>query len=75
MLGYFYLLRRSECLKVDGKWFDYVLRLGDIRIYNSNEEPCQYGVATMVGITLKWAENNQYGRNDVRFQHKTGDKV
>ena len=29
----------------------------------------------MVGITLKGAENNQYGRNEVRIQHNTGDKI
>ena len=29
----------------------------------------------MVGITLKGAKNSQYGRNEVRVQHATGDKV
>ena len=75
VLGYFFLLRRSEYLKVDGKWFDYVLLLGNIRFYDTSEEQCRPGMATMVGITLKGAKNNQYGRNEVRVQHATGDKV
>ena len=75
VVGYFFLLRRSEYLMVDGKWFWYVLQLGDIRFYNSSNEICPAGMATMVGITLKGAKNNQYGRNEVRIQHKTGDKV
>ena len=66
VMGYFFLLRRSEYLKVGGKWFGYVLILGNITFYNSNNETCPAGVATMVGITLMGAKNNQYGRNEVR---------
>ena len=59
VLGYFFLLRRSEYLKMDGKWFHYVLRLGDIRFYNANEDECSACTATMLGIPLKGAKSNQ----------------
>ena len=54
-MGYFFLLRRSEYLKVDGKWFPYVLQLGDLRFYDSNEDECPAHVAKIVGIKLKGA--------------------
>ena len=73
VLGYFFLLRRSEYLKVDGHWFPYVLQLGDIRFYDTNEDECPAHVAGIVGIKLRGAKNNQYGRNEIRFQHATGD--
>ena len=74
-MGYFFLLRRSEYLKVDGKWFPYVLQLGDIQFYDRNEDECPAHVAKIVGIKLKGAKNNQYGRNEIRFQHATGDPI
>ena len=75
VLGYFFLLRRSEYLKVNGKWFPYVLQLGDIRFYDTNEDECPAHVARIVGIKLKGAKNNQYGRNEIRFQHATSDPI
>ncbi len=60
---------------MNDNWLDYVLRLGGIGFHKSDEEPCHPGGATMVGIKLKGAKNNQYGSNQVRFQHATCDKV
>ena len=40
MIGYF-ILRRGEFLKVDGKWEMYVLLFGDAQFYDANEEPCK----------------------------------
>ena len=75
LLGYFFLLRRSEYLKVDGKWFPYVLQLGNINFYNADENICRSNEATSVGIKLTGAKNNQFGRNELRYQHKTGDAI
>ncbi len=41
LIGYFFLLRRGEFLKVDGKWEKYVLLFGDAQFYDVNEEPCK----------------------------------
>lgn len=75
LLAYFFMLRRSEFLKVDGRWMYFVLRLGDTKFYDQNENVCNFDNAHMVGIVLRGAKNNQYGREDVRFQFKTGDPV
>lgn len=75
LIGYFFLLRRGEFLKVDGKWETYVLRYGDLQFYNSAEHVCKSRNATMVGLVLRGGKNNQYGRNEVRYQFATGDPV
>ena len=75
LIGYFFLLRRGEFLKVDGKWEKYVLLFGDAQFYNANEEPCKAQHATMVGIVLRGGKNNQFGRNEIRYQFATGDPL
>ena len=75
LLAYFFLLRRSEFLKVDGNWYKSVLRLVDVQYYNNDEDVCCYKDAAMVGIILRGAKNNQYGRKEVRYQFKTGDPI
>ena len=75
LLGYFFLLRRSEYLQVEGKWFPYALQLGNIKFYDSDEQVCPWPEAASVGILLTGAKNNQFGRNELRFQHKTNDPV
>lgn len=74
-LAYFFMLRRSEFLKVDGHWMYFVLRFGDAQFYDENEMVCEAPQAKMVGIILRGAKNNQYGREEIRFQFKTGDPV
>jgi hypothetical protein len=74
LIGYF-LLRRGEFLKVDGKWEKYVLLFGDAQYYDENEEPCKVRHATLVGIVLRGGKNNQFGRNELRYQFATGDPL
>ena len=52
VLGYFFLLRRSELLKVDGQWKHFVLRFGDAQFYDEDEKVCFVQDAVMVGIAL-----------------------
>jgi hypothetical protein len=75
LIGYFFLLRRGEFLKVDGRWESYVLRYGDIQFYDKNEVVCRSKTAVMVGLTLRGGKNNQYGRNEVRYQYATSDPL
>ena len=75
LLGYFFLLRRSEYLKIEGKWYPYALQLGNIKFYNREEQVCNIREAMSVGILLTGAKNNQFGRNELRYQHKTNDPV
>ena len=74
-LAYFFLLRRSEFLRVDGKWENFVLRFGDANFYDTDENVCAAEAAAMVGIVLRGSKNNQYGRTEIRYQFRTGDPV
>ena len=53
----------------------FVLRFGDAKFYDKNEEVCNVHHAKMVGITRRGAKNNQYGLEEFRFQLQTGDPV
>lgn len=75
LLGYFFLLRRSEYLELDGVFYPHVLKLGDLQLFDENENPCAAGDAVMVGILLRGAKNDQYGREERRYQFKSGDEV
>ena len=75
LVGYFFLLRRSEYLKTEGKWYPHVLNYGNINYYDNLEQLCSWKQAASVGILLTGAKNNQYGRNELRYQHKTGDDI
>lgn len=75
LIGYFFLLRRGEFLKVDGKWERYVLQFGDVQFYDAREEPCKVKHAVMIGMVLRGGKNNQFGRNEVRYQFATGDPI
>ncbi len=75
LIGYFFLLRRGEFLKVDGKLEKYVLLFGDAQFYDENERPCKVRHATMVGIALRGGKNNQFRRNEIRYQFATGDPL
>ena len=75
LIGYFFLLRRGEFLKVDGRWEPYVLCFGDLQFYDANENVCKSRDAAMVGMVLRGGKNNQYGRNEVRYQFATRDPI
>ena len=48
---------------------------GDLNFYNEDEEKCGVEKATMVGMLLRGAKNNQYGRLESRYQFKSCDDV
>ncbi len=52
-----------------------MLLFADARFYDDNEKPCKVRHATMVGIVLGGRKNNQFGRNELRFQFATGDPL
>ncbi|KAE8968658.1 hypothetical protein PR001_g27724 [Phytophthora rubi] len=75
LLGYFFLLRRSEYLFIGRKVHSYILRLSAIRFFGDNEQSVEPKQARVVGVTLNGAENNQFGREEIRYHGKSGDKV
>lgn len=60
LLGYFFLLRRSEYLFIGKKVHSYVLRLSAIKFLDGNEQVVAPNIAQVVGITLNGAKNNQF---------------
>ncbi len=52
-----------------------MLLFRDAKFYDENKEPCKVRHATMVGIVLRGGKNNQFGRNEIRYQFATGDPL
>ncbi|ETL38304.1 hypothetical protein L916_10100 [Phytophthora nicotianae] len=75
LLGYFFLLRRSEYLFIGNKVHSYIVRLSAMTFFDNMCQPTTTRKATMVGLKLKGAKNNQFGREEVRYHHKSGDKI
>jgi hypothetical protein len=75
LLGYFFLLRRSEYLFIGHRCHDYVIKLKDITFLDAQQLHCKPRRAKVIGIRLEGAKNNQYGREEFRFQHKSQDAV
>ncbi|KAE9276551.1 hypothetical protein PR003_g29030, partial [Phytophthora rubi] len=75
LLGYFFLLRRSEYLYIGKNVHSYVLRLAAIQFFDKNEQVVAPKRAEVIGITLKGAKNNQFGREEVRYHYKSGDSL
>jgi len=74
LLGYFFLLRRSEYLIVGRTRTFYCLKIKDVFFTDSNGEPVDPEVASAVTIGLSGAKNDQYGRGAWRTMHKSGDR-
>ena len=74
LLGYFFLLRRSEYLYIGGKHHEYVLRRGNLLFLDAASNPVPPSQARLVGLKLSGAKNNQFGREEVRFLHCSGDR-
>ncbi|OWZ19974.1 hypothetical protein PHMEG_0005680 [Phytophthora megakarya] len=62
-------------LFIGSKVHSYILRLSAIQFVDKDGRSTSPSKATMVGITLNGAKNNQYGREEVRFHHLSGDKL
>ncbi|KAE8986571.1 hypothetical protein PR001_g22562 [Phytophthora rubi] len=75
LLAYFFLLRRSEYLFIGRKYHPFVLRLGDIRFCDSDGQAVKSRRSTIVGILLRGAKNNQFGREEFRFKHASPDAL
>ncbi|RLN94321.1 hypothetical protein BBJ28_00025157 [Nothophytophthora sp. Chile5] len=75
LLAYFFLLRRSEYLFIGRKHHQYVLRLGSIVFQDVTGKNTLPRRATIVGIRLTGAKNNQFGREEARYHHRSGDKI
>jgi hypothetical protein len=65
-LAYFFLLRRSEYLLGGRSTKAYVLKLEDIAFFDTQGNRCRQRHAKAVGIRLRGAKNNQFGRLRVR---------
>ncbi|KAE9278965.1 hypothetical protein PF008_g28488 [Phytophthora fragariae] len=75
LLGYFFLLRRSEYLHIGRSHHGYILRLQDITFCNSDVGRARPSLATRVGIRLTGAKNNQFGREEFRYHDKSRDTL
>ncbi|KAG6941418.1 hypothetical protein JG687_00019666, partial [Phytophthora cactorum] len=68
----------TSALRIPLYWkilHNYVLRLSAIRFFDKNERQVPPKRADIVGITLSGAKNNQFGRQEIRFHHKSADKL
>ncbi|KAF1317242.1 Cytochrome p450, partial [Globisporangium splendens] len=57
------------------KYRNYTIRLGNIQFLSRGGQRVPSRKAQIVGITLSDAKNNQYGRGEVRYHHKSGNPV
>lgn len=74
LLGYFFLLRRSEYLVVGRRRAFYCLKATNAFFTDERGVPVRYKHATAVTIGLEGAKNNQYGRGARRTMRKSGDR-
>lgn len=75
LLAYLFLLRRSEYLYIGRRCHQYILKLSDLRFCDIEVSSVRPKRASVIGICLYGAKNNQFGREDVRFQHATRDPI
>ncbi|ETP14187.1 hypothetical protein F441_10847 [Phytophthora nicotianae CJ01A1] len=75
LLGYFFLLRHSEFLIVEGHRPFYSLKTKNAMFTDSNGQAVSVGAATAVTIGLEGSKNDQYGRGAWRTMHSSGDKL
>ncbi|OWZ20799.1 LOW QUALITY PROTEIN: hypothetical protein PHMEG_0004736 [Phytophthora megakarya] len=75
---YYTALTTSSCgayLYIGTKYHPFVLRLSDIQFCGDEGQAVTPHKATIVGILLRGAKNNQFGREEFRFQHASGDSL
>jgi len=76
LLGYFFLLRRSEYLMINNTRHAYCLK--SEHVFFSDDRGARtnnHREAAAVTIGLAGAKNDQYGRGSWRTMHKSGDPV
>lgn len=72
MLGFFFMLRRSEYLSIDKQPTCFCLRTENALYSDAKGNQVGKGCATSVTIGLAGAKNDQFGRRAWRTMHRTG---
>eukprot|EP00644_Phytophthora_capsici_P008700 jgi/Phyca11/111614/e_gw1.20.587.1 len=75
VIGYFFLLRRSEFLKIGKTRHFYCLKTCNIYFSDDNGRKVNSGIATSVTMGLEGAKNDQFGRGAWRTMNSSGDKL
>ncbi|EGZ05608.1 hypothetical protein PHYSODRAFT_533584 [Phytophthora sojae] len=74
LIGYFFLLRRSEYLAIGKRRSFYCLQTKDVSFADSNGNQVTASSASAITIGLRGAKNDQYGRGSRRTMHQSGDR-
>ncbi|EGZ27477.1 hypothetical protein PHYSODRAFT_472915 [Phytophthora sojae] len=69
LIGYFFLLRRSEYLAIGKRRSLYCLQTKDVFFADSNGNQVTASSASAITIGLRGAKNDQYGRGSWRTMH------
>ncbi|KAE8978124.1 hypothetical protein PF011_g23377 [Phytophthora fragariae] len=75
LIGYFFMLRRSEYLMVDHTRHFYCLKTSNAFFSDKDGKQAKEARATSVTIGLEGAKNDQYGRGAWRTMHASGDNL
>ncbi|ETK92182.1 hypothetical protein L915_04409 [Phytophthora nicotianae] len=75
LIGYFFMLRRSEYLLIGSTRYFYCLKASNAYFSDKDGKAVKYALATSVTIGLEGAKNDQYGRGAWRTMHASGDPV
>ncbi|OWZ09961.1 LOW QUALITY PROTEIN: hypothetical protein PHMEG_00017253 [Phytophthora megakarya] len=74
-MGFFFLLRRSEYLRIGQARHFYCLKHQNVFFSDAEGKPTPESKATSVTIGLEGAKNDQFGRGTWRTMHPSGDPV
>lgn len=72
LLAFFFL---TSQVRVPVYHHQYILRLGDLSFQDQQGSAVRPSDADVVGIRLCGAKNNQYGREERRYHHRSGNKL
>ncbi|OWZ10748.1 LOW QUALITY PROTEIN: hypothetical protein PHMEG_00016354 [Phytophthora megakarya] len=75
VIGFFFLLRRSEYLRIGQHRHFYCLKYKDVYFSDGEGRPADENTATSVTIGLAGAKNDQFGRGAWRTMHSSGDQI
>jgi hypothetical protein len=73
LIGYFFMLRRSEFLRIGHRRHFYCLKNRNAFYSDKHGKQVKFRSATSVTIGLEGAKNDQYGRGAWRTMHASGD--
>ncbi|OWZ06505.1 hypothetical protein PHMEG_00021235 [Phytophthora megakarya] len=75
LIGFFFLLRRSEYLLLGSSRHSYCLKRKNVFFSDSHGRQTSVALADSVTIGLEGAKNDQYGRGAWRTMHASGDPI